>query len=58
MSYVPEKSFDKDLNAFEAADHQYSSQDYEGETQVEQGTAETHEQLSDAYMTGNNTDDS
>lgn len=36
------------------ADHQYSRRDYEGHTQVEQGIAETHEMVSDVYMTGNN----
>ncbi|WP_438448387.1 YozQ family protein [Gorillibacterium sp. sgz5001074] len=38
------------------ADHQYSVEDYEGGTQLEQGTAETHEMVSDVYMTGNNAD--
>ena len=39
------------------ADHQYSREDYEGYTQTEQGTAETHEMVSDVYMTGNNPDE-
>lgn len=57
MSHVPGQAFDKNTATSETADHQYSVQDYDGNTQVEKGTAETHEQVSDAYMTGNNMDD-
>lgn len=41
----------------EVAEHQYEVSDYEGTTQLTQGTAETHEDVSDAYMTGNNEDE-
>lgn len=56
MSHIPEQPF-LNQNTSEVADHQYSVQDYEGQTQVEQGTAETHEQISDVYMTGNHLDE-
>lgn len=57
MSHLDEQSAFETNDAQNVADHQYSVQDYKGNTQLEQGTAETHEQASDAYMTGNNEDE-
>ncbi len=34
------------------AEKNYEPSDYEGETQIEQGLAETHEQVSDGYHEG------
>ncbi|MFD2611835.1 YozQ family protein [Paenibacillus gansuensis] len=38
--------------ADEVAEHRYNVTDYEGEGQLSQGTATTHEQYSDAYKAG------
>jgi hypothetical protein len=46
----------KDLKgkAAEVADKFYEVSDYKKDDQLSKGTAETHEQISDDYMSGNN----
>lgn len=56
MSYIPSDSTAMP-DTTDVADHQYTKEDYEGSSEIEQGTAVTHEQTSDSYMSGNNEED-
>lgn len=42
----------KETNSTEIAGKTYSPSDYQGKSQLEQGLAETHEQVSDDYHQG------
>ncbi|TYR80055.1 DUF4025 domain-containing protein [Priestia megaterium] len=49
---MPEKKPQKEVNTSQIADRQFHVNDYEGQDQLSQGLAETHEQVSDTYQEG------